>query len=387
MRASSNHWLQPLRSAYEEPWLVAERLRSQGTRVVGVLGWSVPRELIVAAGLAPVRLSARRLYNKNPIDEIGACRADDRLARLAAVLSPPTAAVLQALLDGSLGWLDALVIGRDNESHTRLFYILRELAAQGERLLPFAFFDLLRLPYRTSAIYNRRQARELLCELQGWSGRVADAGRLAWADAQQRELQSALGRLASLRGRVPAALSGSAMLTVAGAAQVLPGEELLEMLAPAQTHDVCGDAGGGPRVFVSGSGLDDLWFYRVLEDVGVNVVGEDHEWGPAALGQPSAAADPLDSIVDRYHYAPGGAARAGLSERVALTALRARSLHADAVLHIAFAHDEAPKWECAELQALLGDMPLLRVQLPYWERRPQMLLDAIAPILEGPSDG
>ena len=54
-------WADALRYACEHPGAAAAAWRASGGQVVGLLGWSAPRELVTAAGMLPVRLSPQRL--------------------------------------------------------------------------------------------------------------------------------------------------------------------------------------------------------------------------------------------------------------------------------------------------------------------------------------
>ena len=136
------------------------------------------------------------------------------------------------------------------------------------------------------------------------------------------------------------------------------------------------------RVFLTGSGQDDLSVYETLEQQGLAVVGEDHEWGDDGSEVPELTHDPVDGIVDRYHYAHGGAARAGLRDRAAQTAGRVRRARPDAVLHLVNDHDEAAGWELPALRDLLGaGTPVLRVRLPDGDDRAP-LLEAAARLLQ-----
>jgi hypothetical protein len=117
-------------------------------------------------------------------------------------------------------------------------------------------------------------------------------------------------------------------------------------------------------VFLAGSATDDLLAYAALEELGLAVVGEDHEWGDDGSEYPRATRDPLDGIVDRYQFAHGGAARAGPRDRVARTADRVRAAGADGVLYLLGAHDEAAGWELPPLRERLGAaIPLVPVRL------------------------
>jgi hypothetical protein len=368
--AADRDWAAPLRDAYLRPWSVSDGWRADGGRVVGLLGWAAPRELVSAAGMLPIRLSPRRLARDGvPVDSGVA-------AGLARELPPGLARVVAALLTGALDWVDALLIGRDSEAHTKLFYVLRELKRSGAApgLPPVAFFDLLRLPARTSARYNRLRAVELAQTLARWGGRPVTSADLAAAVSEAAATAAGLRALAALRIAPLPRVAGSDALAAAGAAQLLPGLRFRARLAavtePAEPGGPAEPTGPpvprpAARVFLTGSGQDDLAVYETLERQGLAVVGEDHEWGDDGLQAPEPTADPIDGIVDRYHYAHGGAARAGLRDRAAQTVAKIRHARPEAVLHLVNGRDEAAAWELPALRDLLGPRtPIALVRLP-----------------------
>jgi benzoyl-CoA reductase/2-hydroxyglutaryl-CoA dehydratase subunit BcrC/BadD/HgdB len=412
-----------LRAAAERPAAAAAAWQAGGGLVVGMLGWSAPRELVTAAGLLPVRLSPDRLAGPDSggaPEPAGADGLDRVAAGLGRELTPGTARIAAALVSGALGWIDFLVIGRDREDYTKLFYLLRELRRSGAApgLLPVAFFDLLRLPSRTSARYNRQRAAELTAVLAGWAGRPVTPADLASAVEATKVIADSFGAIQTLRTHRPhPAITGSDALAAAIAARVLPADRLrplLDAVLAAGTSPAVGPAlaagtalpagpvlaagaalaadaadpadrpvlgsgmsragahdipeistyGSAGRVFLAGSAVDDLTAYEALEALGLAVVGEDHEWGDDGSEYPRVTRDPLDGIVDRYHFAHGGAARAGLRDRVAHTVDRVRAADADGVLYLLGAHDEAAGWELPVLRDRLGaGLPLVPVRL------------------------
>jgi 2-hydroxyglutaryl-CoA dehydratase, D-component len=375
-------WAEPLRAAVLQPAAAAGAWRAAtGGRVVGLVGWSAPRELVVAAGMLPVRLSPRRLPGSTPrrsgIPEPASTPdpSGDIAAGLARELPTWAARIAAALVTGALDWADAVLIGRDSEAHTKLFYLLRELRRSGAAtgLPSVAFFDLLRLPSRTSARYNRLRARELTDTLARWAGRPVTSESLGQAVDDAAATARRLAALTALRTAPLPTVAGSDALAAAMAAQVLPGQQLRAHLAAVCPGD-CGqaaspaDAGKGApaaaRVFLTGSGLDDLTAYDALEDLGIALVGEDHEWGDDGSAPPARTADPLDGIVDRYHFAHGGVARDGLRDRAERTAGKVAAAAADGVLFLTGEHDEAAGWQLPALAERLGPgTPLIRVRL------------------------
>jgi benzoyl-CoA reductase/2-hydroxyglutaryl-CoA dehydratase subunit BcrC/BadD/HgdB len=369
-----------LEDAYRRPWRVAERWRAAGGAVVGVIGRDLPREIVAAAGLLPIRLSPLRL------DRAGADLSGAVPSGLAAQLAPGPVKLLGALLSGALDWVDAIAIGRDSEAHTSLFYVMRELARLGrwEQRPPFVFCDLLRVANRHSARYNRIRFREFAEMIGPWTARPIDDAALVGAIAERAAVAEQLRLLTTRRRSAQPAVTGAQALLAAGAAQVLPTEAALTLLAAAATAPAGPATPGRVRIFVSGSGQDDPWTYRALENAGAQIVGEDHEWADTGEHLAQATSDPWDGLVDHYHLGPHAAARSGLRERTQATADGVRDSGAEAVVQIVFAHDETPPWEVPQLRLALGEeIPVETVALRYGDLDEAALVGAVAAAQEG----
>jgi benzoyl-CoA reductase/2-hydroxyglutaryl-CoA dehydratase subunit BcrC/BadD/HgdB len=363
-----------LDDAYMCPWSVADKWRSRGGRVVGVLGNDLPCEVVAAGGLLPIRLSPVRL------DPDGERHADAVPEGLTAQLTPATSLVLGALMTGALGWIDALAIGRDSETHTDLFYAIRELArtGQGAQFPPFVFCDHLRLARGQNREYNRLRIREFGATVAEWAPRAIDQDSLVDAIKDRTTISERLRVLDDLRTERPTQVSGTQMLVATGAAQSLPAVDAIALLTAA-------NAEAGPqteprlRVLVTGSGQDDTRIYRAIEQAGAIVVAEDHEWGPDVHWTCPDSADPWDALADRYSGGHHGAARSGLSERAAQTVAAASASEADGVLQIIFDHDEAAPWELPGLRTALGSgTPIRQVRLRYGDESIDALVEAVS---------
>lgn len=372
MATGSPTALSRLSDAYRRPWEVADAWRDAGGLVVGVLGHDLPREIVAAGGALPIRLSPLRLARD------GRSYAGVVPDGLVAQMAPGPVRVLGALLAGRLDWIDALAIGRDTEANTSLFTILRELVLSGEvtELPPFAICDLLVTRTRPSAVYNRRRFRTFAATVAAWTGSPIGAAQLADAVAQQATVARQLAALATRRRAPEPALSGSEALIAAGAAQVLPAPRAAEWLSevtPAARIEA------SPRLYLTGSGIDDPSIYAAIEEAGAMIVGEDHEWGDDGGHVPAPTADPIDGIVDRYQLGPRGAARSGLLERVGVTVAGVRACRAEAVLQVVHRDDETPPWELPRLREALGALPVATVTVEYGEPDP----DALAHVVQG----
>ncbi|MEW9555017.1 2-hydroxyacyl-CoA dehydratase [Nonomuraea sp. NPDC050783] len=327
--------------------------RTGGAPVVGYVGADLPVELLTAAGVHALRLTGDPDSDSAPGDRY-----------LGRGVDPAARSVLARLLDGSFGALERVVVTHDCEASLRLFYALRELGrVEPGAGVPQAYLvDLLHLPHRTTARYNRRRIGEFAARLEAWTGRPLDlAGAVAAHDERRRLLAAA----AELRRAVPARLTGRQFLAVANAA--LPVAEhvaLLERLL-AEAGELAEHT--GRRVFLSGSDHDTPHVYEAVESEGQVIVGEDHSFGDLAVTGPVGAGG-LDALAEHYHHHVGPTAhRATAGERAAYAAAAVRRCRAELFVAYCRAGDEAPAWDFPAQRAAL-DIPAVLLERQEYGR-------------------
>ncbi|KAA9156682.1 2-hydroxyacyl-CoA dehydratase [Amycolatopsis acidicola] len=320
---------------------------SAGRPVVGCVGADVPVELITAAGLLPLRLFG----NPAEVDEPYLGRGVDPVAR----------SVLNGLLSGRYGELEAIVVSRDCEASLRLFYALRELKRVELELPPVYLVDVLHLPHHTTTRYVHAKVAKFRAWLGQW--RTIDDDTLAEAITAHDRLRRALGE---------ASFScGSERLGVVAATTALPVEhatKLVEGLAP-------GEAREGVRAFLTGSSHDHPGVYERLEDNGFLVVGEDHDWGPR-FARTCAAPTEL-ALAERYQYNGPTAPRSSVRQRAAYTAAAARECGAEVLISYAREHDDAPPWDFPEQRAATDLPAVLAERQPYGGLTGQALTEIV----------
>lgn len=385
MRSGDPETLDVLRSAYVDPVKVADSWRAAGGKVIGILGHDVPRELVVALKMLPIRVAPLRLTRTGEPPPSAAPKS------LTDELSPDTGLVLAAMLEGRLDWMDGLVIGRDSETYAKLFAVLRELARIGGRRNspPIVFYDRILSTSNAAARYNRLRIDELANTLSSWAGRELTKDGIADAVSETNSTVTTLRELAAARRAEVPMLRGSDVLSVAGAALTLPGAALTEALAHLATdHDERGTPSPpGARVFITGSPQDDPWTYQTLESAGFDIVGEDHDWGEGGWNLIRETPDPVDGILDRHRTVQPRAARTGVRERCHNTAGMAIEARADLVIQIIFSHDEASGWEFPLLRQLLEStgIHIVQARVQYGDQNPKPLLQAVSVIKSGES--
>lgn len=323
--------------------------------VIGYVGADVPVEIVTAAGMLPLRLHG---------DPGTPSAAGDRY--LGTGLDPAARSLLTRLLDGAFGPLDGIVVSRDCEAHLRLFYALRELRRVEPALAlpPVHLVDILHLPHRTTTRYVRAKVRQLRSTAESWAGRTIDDAALAEAITAHDRLRDLLAQVADLRRQRPARLTGTEALSVVAATTTLPVDRSIALLEQLLTEIDELSEHEGPRVFLTGSAHDTAHVYTALEEQGLLVVGEDHDWGDLLfqrrVGAPTEAA-----LTERYQHNGPSAPRASIRARAAHTARAAHACGAEALISYIRTHDDAPPWDYPAQETATGLPSVLLPRQPY----------------------
>ncbi len=319
---------------------------------VAVVGAAVPSELVLAAGLEPVRMSGRA--RTTPL--VDAYGFDE--------LDPPTAAVLEQLLEPGHGF-DFVLIGADTHAQTVLFRDLRELqrVEPVASVPPFAFLDLLHLPHRTSSRYNRGQLLRIGERLGTWAGVEVTASRVRVAVTRTNTTRRLFAELARLRRARPARVTGADALRLIGQALVCTPERAQRRLQELLAEEGSLSPLDGKRVYLTGSCHEDESVYESIEARGYVVVGEDHPRGELAFaGAVADTRNPVDGLVEHYQHS-SLPTRMPSRQRAALVARAARTAGADLVACFTYPYDAATPWDLPAIrEALTGDgLPLVEI--------------------------
>jgi hypothetical protein len=336
--------------------------------VIGIVGDDVPRQLVLAIGAIPHRLTGS-----------WSAPVDDEARALLGACDVESARILTRLRSGAAG-VDALIVCNDSQAHLRLFYALRATTTATD-----APVHLLDMP-RADTVPARRFARFQLAGLAAFcvgatGGAALELSALRAAGEAERELGAALERMRERRRADPPGCTGAAALEAClAAARTDPADAVQR--ADAATSDVPPSA---VRVHVTGSSHPDAALYRLLEQDGVVVVSEDHDTGDGAWLGAGVDGDSVAQIVERLidaHFARvTGSATTPTALRAETTSEAAQRARADAVVALVRDLDEAPLWDLADQRAALAGRPLLaetRVPPGGEEEAMRRLADALA---------
>jgi benzoyl-CoA reductase/2-hydroxyglutaryl-CoA dehydratase subunit BcrC/BadD/HgdB len=349
-----------LRAAYDDRLGEGRRRKAAGNTVVGYFLNSVPVELIVAAGLDPIRLTG------DP----------DRRAPIAdrymeEYMDGEVRSIFGSMLTGDFDFADLVVIPRTSEVYLQLYYFLREMPRwePASAIPPIHLFDLLQSPHWLTARWDESRLRALAGRLETLGGRKVDDALLRDGIALANRLRRALGAASALWRE--ARVTGVDALKIIGAASILPPADAAEAIERL-IADPPAPAPRGARVMIKGSPQSDTRFTALVEEAGAQVVAHDH-----VAGDPT-----FRSLVDEQSEAPWEALAAHYQRRIpgprvhpqadqdaAFVAL-AEDAEVDGVIFLHDEWDDTLGWEYPEQRKLLearGIPSLFLKRQPYFD--------------------
>lgn len=285
---------QELRSAYHDRGRSAAAVAAAGGKVVGLVGPTIPVELVLAAGGFPVAVAAL---------PAGHTVAADRY--LEAHFEDEVRATLETVLTGGYEWLDLLVLARTTDAYLELYYVLKEITriGAGTAIPPLHLYDLLHSRSPANREYGLARLRELASRLEAATGQAATEDRLRAAVSTTNRQRAAINRVLEARRDPASGITGVEAMTAIGAGRFLDPLRHTELL-DAWLGETRQPPGGRPRVVLAaGVSLSDIRVHEALEAGGAVVAAEDDAWGSRAGGAliPEEAADILAAVFDKYY--------------------------------------------------------------------------------------
>ena len=141
-------------------------------------------------------------------------------------------------------------------------------------------------------------------------------------------------------------ISGCEALVIIGAGffmEKTKHTELVNAVADAAVNWPVIDA---PKVFFTGSNQEDLSLYQRIEDAGLLVVGEDHDWGERVFDRDvNLNLSMADALVDCYMLREFSSKKAFVSQRVDALNREVKAAGADGVIFYTNQYEEAASWD------------------------------------------
>ncbi|HPI93333.1 MAG TPA: 2-hydroxyacyl-CoA dehydratase family protein [Deltaproteobacteria bacterium] len=277
-----------LRNVADNPHDYARSLKDHGKSIIGYFCSYTPEEIILAAGLHPLRLFGAK-------DDTGT--AD---AHLQAYCCSLVRGALSDVLSGRLSYLAGAVFPHTCDSIQRLSDIWRLNTT-------FRFFADVVLPVKLTTESSRLYLEDVLRKFrgdleEGFSITITDDD-LRSSIRTYNSIRSSLKTLYSLHSRrgLPGAgdlnafVRGSMVLDRVEAANRL--SDLVETLTGST-----GSPSSGKKVILAGSVCEHPDIYRLIERAGADVVWDDMCTGSRYFeGLIDEHGDPLVALAQRYH--------------------------------------------------------------------------------------
>lgn len=282
----------------------AERLTSHAEKQK-VFGWFctyTPIELIHAAGLLPIRIYG----GMTTVEKAGALVPN--------FVCPYMRTSLERAMRGEYKYLSGVIQGYTCDISCGMMNIWAENTG-------LKVFHTVPLPYNTdesARTFYRQTLNELIDKLASAGGKVNDAS-LKRSLGLYSEIRKKLLQLHELRRQNIFNPPARDFYTIMEAGFCMLPEEYLELLTnlvDAVEKDQAVPARGVP-VLVSGSIVEQMWIFDLLEAAGGQVVADDLCNG-YRFCQPvdGAAANPIDRLIDRYMHRFPCPARSTVQDRV-----------------------------------------------------------------------
>jgi benzoyl-CoA reductase/2-hydroxyglutaryl-CoA dehydratase subunit BcrC/BadD/HgdB len=265
-----------------------QKWKKGGGLVVGTVCSNIPEEIVLAAGILPLRLRAPELSDTS--------NADSRLHRINCSY---TRSVLELALRGDLSFLDGLITTNTCDHMLRLAGELQEMSK-----IPLVhYFSMYHALGNSAEEWFIQEMRQLLQALERTFGKKISDADLGKSIGVYNKTRSLMRRVNELRKSDPPPLSGAEYLRLVLTGMSIPRElfnQKLEALIPElETRKI--DARRHPRLMLIGGACDLPDFINFIEQKGAVVVADALCFGMRHYdGLIEEEGDPLRAIARRY---------------------------------------------------------------------------------------
>ena len=336
---------------------VSELRQESGRPIIGYLCCFAPPEIISAAGAIPYRITGR---------------PGEPTAEADAYLEPYGCSyvrnVFTQALKGRLDFLDGLVISHSCDLVQRLYGIWTYYR-------PFPYSRLFNVPHQVTPWAERFFKRELGFfkeSLEQFTGQAVTAEKLREEIDLANRNRALIRELYQLRLKNPPLIKGSEMLSLLLAGGWLPAEEFNTLLNEALEEVEARSPEGTPRprILVWGSLLDNIAFYRMIEEAGGEVAADDTCIGFRLFEKDIPATDDPDEGLKEHYFVNFQCPRTDRGPgtgRFDYLLERAREYNVDGVISYIISFCDPHKFDYPDLRDYLkeADFPMLLIDDNY----------------------
>ena len=220
--ALKNPYFAKLFDAYQNRDAAALAFKAKGGKVLAKLGFDVPDELVLAAGLMPVQVYAdpdKELVYTNKILEFA--------------FDPMVRKQFEKMIDGTYKDLaDYLVVSNSTDVLIRVFLYLRELIRSEPEMPvpPTAFIDWLFTRNRMHQERNELTINIFKAQLEDWTGKKITDEEIADAAKICNENRAALRKIGELRHGDQVRVNGTEALVIIGSGFFMDKKEHTDLV-------------------------------------------------------------------------------------------------------------------------------------------------------------
>jgi len=287
--AEESKGLTRAKEIYQDRSRRAKELKAQGKKIVGYTCIYSPLEMMTALDLVSYRVFGDM---REPLTEA------DR--GLPAAFCPIMRSCLDLGLKGRYDFLDGMVTAHACDPQEKTVHVW-------ECLITHSYFHFIDIPgtlHEGAQEYFKGQLTDLKKTLESFTGKELSTEKLKRAIEAHNQQRALVRELYDLRKPDPPLISGTETLQVIKALMSIPveeGSELLRQVISEVRERKDGPQKQAARLLVWGSTIDDTSLVGMIEDIGANVVMDDHCGGSRAYRTDvKLTEDPLDGLA--YYY-------------------------------------------------------------------------------------
>ncbi|MEM0083417.1 MAG: 2-hydroxyacyl-CoA dehydratase family protein [Candidatus Nezhaarchaeales archaeon] len=269
----------------------AKELHVKGKKVIGLISWSIPEEVIYAADVLPFRLFG-----------------DPQFIEKAHMYLPSwccsyARSCLEEALSQRYGWLDGVIASKLEDTCISLFYLLRYV-------MKLKFAHLLQVPVIKSEKgkeYFVKEIVKLKKKMEDFIGRTISDEDLVRAIKVYNENRRLLKTIYEMRSKGLFPLRSAEVLEIVISSMLIPKEvhsklirDLLNNISKVGRQEE-GSVKEKVRLHISGSEILDPEILQVIEDCGAIIISDDLNTGTVYFwSEVDEDKDPYEALAERY---------------------------------------------------------------------------------------
>lgn len=350
-----------LKKAFDDRPCALRTLLQKGKKGIGIIGDDVPEEVLVAAGLFPIRVSG--FYGNRP-------NADEYLEMSFGAL---WRGLFESVMNGSYADLfDRLVFSNSSDMIQKLYHYLNVIRTNEPwRNLPqmeMVDYTLMVKDYRSQE-RNVSVTEKFIARVEEWTGSKITGEDLQNAIRLCNAHKQALRDFSALRYGKESRVLGSEAMTVIVGSFFFEKNQAIELIRAvtedARDWQMC----ALKPVFYTGSMQETTEVYDLMESSGLNIVSEDKIFGDRYSDvDTDASIAPARAISARYQLRFPSSERGFIAERARTIPERVAEVGAEGMVLFMNHNDESYIWDLPKQKIRLDEMgiPILSIEQQYW---------------------